>query len=297
MEIRNLITFLRVVELQNFTRAAEQLGYSQSTVTIQIQQLEQELNVKLFERMGKQISVTEKGWEVFYYAKEIRNLVQKIYTATSENPIKGRLCIGVIESLLCYEMPEILSEFHKKYPDVELIIKTSHVEMLIEMMIHNEVDFIFIIDKPLYHKEYIKPYVEKEEIAFFAQFEHHLTKKEKVSINEVLKEPFILTEKRISYRKILDEYVEKNDIDFKPFLEIGDTKIIIEMMKKGEGISFLTQIAVLEEMKHKRIAKIDVENWNIVMWKQIVYHRNKYLTPQMSAFINMLMKKNQNINH
>lgn len=68
MEIRNLITFLRVVELQNFTRAAEQLGYSQSTVTVQIQQLEQELNIKLFERIGKQISVTEKGWEVFQYA-------------------------------------------------------------------------------------------------------------------------------------------------------------------------------------------------------------------------------------
>ena len=78
MEIRNLMTFLRVAELQNFTKAAEQLGYSQSTVTVQIQQLEQELNVKLFERVGKKISVTEKGWEVFEYAKEIRNLTQKI---------------------------------------------------------------------------------------------------------------------------------------------------------------------------------------------------------------------------
>ena len=78
MEIRNLMTFLRVVELQNFTKAAEQLGYCQSTVTIQIQQLEQELNVKLFERIGKKISVTEKGKEVFQYAKEIRNLVEKI---------------------------------------------------------------------------------------------------------------------------------------------------------------------------------------------------------------------------
>ena len=71
MEIRNLMTFLRVVELQNFTRAAEQLGYCQSTVTIQIQQLEQELNVKLFERIGKKISVTEKEKKYFNMQKRL----------------------------------------------------------------------------------------------------------------------------------------------------------------------------------------------------------------------------------
>ncbi len=160
MEIRNLMTFLRVVELQNFTRAAEQLGYCQSTVTIQIQQLEQELNVKLFERIGKKISVTEKGKEVFQYAKEIRNLVEKItYTNTEQNHMKGQLCIGVIESLLCCDMKEILSVYHKRYADVELIVKTNYVDELIEMMIHNEVDFIFVIDRPLYHKEWVKPYM------------------------------------------------------------------------------------------------------------------------------------------
>ena len=291
MEIRNLITFLRVVELQNFTRAAEQLGYSQSTVTVQIQQLEQELNIKLFERIGKQISVTEKGWEVFQYAKEIRNLTEKItYTAREQNHIKGKICIGVIESLLCSAMPEILSEFHKKYTDVELIVKTNYVDILIEMMVHNEVDFIFVIDRPLYHKEWIKPYMEKEEILFFAPFGHSLTKKNTVSIQEILKQPFILTEKGVSYRKELDEYVEKNAVEFKPFLEIGDTRIIVELLKKGQGISFLP---AAKEMESQKIDVINVENWNVVMWKQIIYHKNKYVTPQMSAFINMIMQKQQ----
>lgn len=296
MEIRNLMTFLRVVELQNFTRAAEQLGYCQSTVTIQIQQLEQELNVKLFERIGKKISVTEKGKEVFQYAKEIRNLVEKItYTNTEQNHMKGQLCIGVIESLLCCDMKEILSVYHKRYADVELIVKTNYVDELIEMMIHNEVDFIFVIDRPLYHKEWVKPYMKKEEISFFAHYENDLVKKEKVSIQEILKQPFILTEKGISYRKELDEYVQENAIDFKPFLEIGDTKIIVELMKKGEGISFLPNMVVSEEIKNGTIQKINVENWNVVMWKQIIYHKNKYVTPQMSAFIKMLMEMQQNV--
>ena len=293
MEFRNLMTFLKVVEVQNFTKAAEQLGYSQSTVTVQIQQLEQELNLTLFERVGKRISVTEKGWEVFEYAKEIRNLMKKMLYGTKENHIKGKICIGVIESLLYSEMTEILYQFHKKYPEVEIIVKTNYVDKLIEMMMHNEVDFIFIIDRELYHKEWIKPYLAKDEISFFTYFEHDFAKKEKVYIEEVLKEDFILTEKGISYRKELDEYVEKNHINFQPFLEIGDTKIIVELIKRGEGVSFLPKIAVLEEIEKKKIKKINVENWDIVMWKQVIYHRNKYLTPQMNVFIKMLIEMQQ----
>lgn len=291
MELRNLMTFLRVAELQNFTKAAEQLGYSQSTVTVQIQQLEQELNIKLFERIGKKVTVTQKGWEVFDYVKEIRNLTEKIkYTSAEDNAIKGKVCIGVIESLLYSDMIKILSVYHKKYPNVELIVKTNYVDVLLEMMAHNEVDFIFIMDRMIYHKEWVKAYVQKEEIAFFAQYGHHLAQKENVTIEEVLKEDIILTEKGVSYRKELDEYVEKNKIDFKPFLEIGDTKVIVELMKKGEGISFLPKIAVLEEIENQKIEKINVKNWNVEMWKQILYHKNKYVTPQMDAFLKMLIE-------
>ena len=89
--------------------------------------------------------------------------------------------------------------------------------------------------------------------------------------------------------------MQKNAIDFKPFLEIGDTKIIVELMKKGEGISFLPNMVVSEEIKNGTIQKINVENWNVVMWKQIIYHKNKYVTPQMSAFIKMLMEMQQNV--
>ena len=122
-----------------------------------------------------------------------------------------------------------------------------------------------------------------------------VVKKEKVCIEEILKQPIILTEKGISYRKELDEYVQKNAIDFKPFLEIGDTKIIVELMKRGEGISFLPKIAVSEEIKNKTIQKINVENWDIAMYKQIIYHKNKYVTPQMGAFIKMLIEMQQNM--
>ena len=68
---------------------------------------------------------------------------------------------------------------------------------------------------------------------------------------------------------------------------------IVELLKKGQGISFLPKIAAAKEMESQKIDVINVENWNVVMWKQIIYHKNKYVTPQMSAFINMIMQKQQ----
>lgn len=292
MELRNLITFLKVVELQNFTRAAEQLNYSQSTVTIQMQQLEEELHVKLFERIGKHITVTEKGWEVFRYAQEIRKIMEEMsYTATKDTQITGKLRVGIIESLLFSVLSKLLLVFNQKYPSVEIIIKTDHVETLIEMMQHNEVDLIFIIDYPMYNREWLKPYQAEEKIAFFAPYGHFLTVKEEVSIDEVLKEPFLLTEKEISYRKELDTYIEKHAVDISIPLEIGSTKMIVDMMKNGCGISFLPAIAVMEPIKKKQIAKIPVVDWNVVMWKQLIYHKNKYVTPQMNAFIQLLIEQ------
>lgn len=295
MEFRNLITFLKVVELQNFTRAAEQLNYSQSTVTIQMQQLEEELHIKLFERIGKHITVTEKGWEVFRYAQEIRKLMEEMsYTAVKDFQITGKLRIGIIESLLFSVLSKLLLVFYQKYPAVEIIVKTDHVETLLDMMQRNEVDFIFIIDRQIYNREWVKPYQEEEKIAFFAPYGHFLTMKEKVSIEEVLKEPFLLTEKEISYRKELDTYIEKYAVDISVPLEIGSTKMIVDMMKNGYGISFLPTIAVTEQVKKNQIAKIPVVDWDIVMWKQLIYHKNKYVTPQMNAFIQLLIAQEKN---
>ena len=95
MEIRNILTFLKVAGTQNFSKAAEQLGYSQSAVTIQIQQLEKELGTQLFERIGKRVYLTEKGQEFIGYASEIMRVTNEALTfAGEEHTTRGTLKIG-----------------------------------------------------------------------------------------------------------------------------------------------------------------------------------------------------------
>ena len=126
MELRNLITFLKIIETGSFSKAAEQLLYSQSTVTIQIQQLEEELNILLFDRIGKKVFVTEKGREVAEYARQMVRLSEKISLVGADTEeLQGALTIVSYDSLSYGVLPNILFEYHKRHPKVSIVVKTS----------------------------------------------------------------------------------------------------------------------------------------------------------------------------
>ena len=117
MEIRNIITFVRIAELQNFSKAARQLGYSQSAVTMQIKQLEEELNAQLFDRIGKHIRLTQAGQRLLPHALEILDGVRRAQGITREpEEVSGRLRIGTAESLLINVLPPIIIEFSRLHP-------------------------------------------------------------------------------------------------------------------------------------------------------------------------------------
>lgn len=143
MDLRLFSTFLRVAELQNFTKAAEQLGYSQATVTVQIHQLEQALGIQLFERIGKRVRMTERGEQFIPYAIEILKAEQnaKDFLREPENP-SGRLRIGTAESLLLSVLTPILMEYHHRYPDVMVSIHTGLIHELFDMVRQNDVDLL-----------------------------------------------------------------------------------------------------------------------------------------------------------
>ena len=146
MDLRLFSTFLRVAELQNFTKAAEQLGYSQATVTVQIHQLEQALGIQLFERIGKRVRMTEHGEQFIPYAIEILKAEQnaKDFLREPENP-SGRLRIGTAESLLLSVLTPILMEYHHRYPDVMVSIHTGLIHELFDMVRQNDVDLLFFL--------------------------------------------------------------------------------------------------------------------------------------------------------
>ena len=150
MEFKNIKTFLKVAELRNFSKAAEKLGYSQSAVTIQIQQLERELGVQLFERIGKGAALTEEGQSFVFYANEIlgaaekaKESIRKGREGTELRDISGQLRIGSVESVATALLPGLLMRYHKLCPGVEILVHTAGRDELLERIRSNRLDLFF----------------------------------------------------------------------------------------------------------------------------------------------------------
>ena len=276
MELRQLATFIRVAQFKSFSRAAESLGYSQSAVTVQIRQLEEELDTRLFDRMGKRIALTDTGERFLSHACDVMNQVnQARMSVTSTAELRGSLHIGTIESLACLKLPTVL----------HIRITVGEPEDLIEHMERGELDMIYVLDEPLYSNNWNKLMEQREEIVFVASasLREELGGKE-LTIEELLTQPFFLTEQD-NYRRVLNRRLAARRTILTPSLECGDTSLLIRMLEIDRGVSFLPWYAVENSVKEGRLIRLSVEDCYISLYRQIFSHKEKWRTREMDEFV------------
>lgn len=309
MELRQLQTFVQAAQLQSFSRAALQLGYSQSAVTVQIRMLEKELGTRLFDRMGKQVVLTAQGQKFLEHANTILYEVDRTRLSMHEDEeLKNPLHIGTIESLCTAKFPSIVSRFRERYPQVKFQITVGTPEELIRMMEHDLLDMIYILDAPRWSENWVKAMELAEPIVFVASpsfwsegspgtgkagetvpcaglegWREACTGHK--TLDEILQEPFFLTEKNANYRQALDQYLASCHRSLSPVLEISDTAFIIQMLEQSRGLSFLPLFAVQKQIREGTLAVVKVDNVEISMYRQIFYHKNKFKTREMEQFI------------
>lgn len=117
----------------------------------------------------------------------------------------------------------------------------------------------------------------------------HLAGEKEISIERLLQEPLYLTEKGISYRYALEQSLAARGYELHPVWEVGNTDVITRFLLENKGISFLPEYVVGGYIREGKLAVLDTECQEIVMWSQLVYHRNKYVTPQMNQFIEIML--------
>ena len=288
MELRQLSTLIRAAQLQSFSKAAESLGYSQSAVTVQIRLLEEELGTRLFDRIGRKVTLTPQGSRFLTSAYDIMYEVNRAKLSVSggaelENPLH----VGTIESLCFSKFPSILRYFRENHPKVAVQITTAPPEELIEMMERNQLDLIYILDEPRFNSNWYKVMEQKEEIVFLSSPSFPLADKKEIRLEELLGEPFFLTEKNANYRKAFDRYLASKNILLTPFLEISNTEFILKMIEENKGLSFLPRFAVEESAESGHIRVLDVIDFHASMYRQIFYHKDKWKTREMDEFIRL----------
>ena len=292
MELRNLITFIHVAELGSFTKAAEQLGYSQSTVSFQIKQLEDELNCLLFDRINHTITLTERGHKLISYAHQSRALIDDYKEGLGgEQDLKGHIHIVSPDSV-CEEMINSnYIDFHQKYPYISIQFSTGDSTVMLDMLDHNEADVIITLDQHLYNKDYV---IAKEELLpmhFVASADSKFAGKKNLSIEDIVNEPFVLTEYGQGYRRVFDKELAKKSLEIVPVLEIGRTDIITSMVAGSNMISYLPDFVTKPLIESGQLCYLDVKDMNIEIWKQLIYHKNKWISKSLKAFIDYVKEK------
>ena len=286
MELRNLITFIYVAELGSFTKAAEQLGYSQSTISFQIKQLEDELGCLLFERINHTITLTERGHDLVAYAHKVRALTDDF----KENLSKDQECSGHIHIVtpdsVCEEMISAhYKDFHNRYPSVFVRFSTGDTSDMLSMIDHNKADVIITLDHRLFNKDYVIAKEQRLPMHFVAASTSKYAGRKGMSIKDIANEPFVLTEYGQGYRRVFDRELAKKSIEITPVLEIGRTDLITSVLVENSMISYLPDFVTKDLIASGELCYLDVCDMSIDIWKQLIYHKNKWMSKSMKTFI------------
>ncbi|MCC0725342.1 LysR family transcriptional regulator [Clostridioides sp. ZZV14-6009] len=287
MELKHLKTFLTLSKIKNFTKTAEYLNYAQSNITTQIQQLEKELDVRLFERIGKSVTLTREGEMLIPYAKKMILLSSDIKNMYENHTDSGRIVIGASESICIFKLPEIIKIYKEKYPDVDLFLKTLDSSDFIPLLADNTIDVAFILDSPVTDKSVVSVLKNDEPICILSAPDSKLVLKENVSIQDFQDIPFILTGEGCCYRSLFEKELSESAVVPKIVLETGSIQVIKQTVLSGLGLCLLPELAVEKELKRHELIKVPYStNYNIV--SQLIYHKDKWMSKNLCDFISIV---------
>ena len=288
MELRNLVTFIHVAELGSFTKAAEQLGYSQSTISFQIKQLEKELGCLLFERINHTVTLTERGRELVSYAHQIRALTDEFKENLAHEELTGHIHIVTPDSVCDDMINSHYIDFHSKYPGIFVKFTTADTSVMFDMLDHNEADLIITLDSHSYNRDYIIAKEEPLSMHFVASAHSKYAGIKGLSIRDIIHEPFILTEYGQGYRRVFDQALAKMSLEITPILEIGRTDIITTMVAQSNMISYLPDFVSNPLVQSGALCYLDVCDMELDIWKQLIYHKNKWISNSLKTVIDYI---------
>ncbi|MCG3418222.1 LysR family transcriptional regulator [Oceanobacillus jordanicus] len=286
MELRQLNTFQTVATTLNFSRAAEALNYVPSNVTMQIKALEEELDVRLFDRLGKQLVLTTAGQRFLTHVQGILNKLDEARSSVHDNEIlSGTLTISANEVVCAYRLPEVFKLFRLRYPGVRLIFRSVPNQQLKQTLFDGTSDIVFILDESIKSTGLAVEALTKETFSFFAAPDHALVKRTTLQLEDFQGEAFLINEKGCPYRTMFDRTFKNGDIDSISPLEFQSAEAIKQCAISGIGIAFLPEIVTEVEVKRGELVALPWRMSDLDVYTQMSWHKDKWLSPIILAFL------------
>lgn len=285
MDTKQLKTFITVSKLLNFRATAEELNYSQSTVSDHIRSLEIDLNAKLFDRIGKKVFLTDCGQKLIPAAQKMLIDEQEMFNLfNSSESLTDSLTIGISETLCLSYLPKLLKEYSRLYPKVRLNIKMADCIDFYEMIQKNTIDMAFSLSFDL-RKDFTGIKLFEKPAVVVASPNHPLASLSKISVNDLNNQSFILIESdTCGYSYYFKKLLKENNIHAESILELNSIGAIKECIKNELGIALLPSIVVDKEISRGELAALPIDT-DIKIATYILYHNDKWLSPALKALI------------
>lgn len=277
LDLDQLATFRAVSQQLSFTSAGKGLGMAQSSVTAQIQALERNVGVALFDRLGKKVALTEAGRKLLAYAEQLLALEAEAGLALTGQTL-AQVRIGAPETLLAYRLPQVLRQFRQAMPKVKLVLRPGISAQLREEVREGALDLAFTLDPisqhPMLNSEVLRP----EPVLLIAPPSHRLSRFPAVHAPDLSSETLLLSESRGSYRMAFEHALSEAGVVPADVLEFTSIEAQIQCVMADLGIAVLPEVAVREDVSRGRVAVLAWHGSPLGMFAQMVWHKDKVLS-------------------
>jgi LysR family transcriptional regulator, low CO2-responsive transcriptional regulator len=294
---RQLSLFESVARNLSYTRAAEELHLSQPAVSMQIRQLEESVGLPLFEKLGKQVSLTEVGREVYHYSQGINRYLTEMEEVLEslKGLNRGHLHVAVA-STVNYFAPRLMAAFHRAYPGINLQLDVANRERLIQLLVANSVDMVLMGQPP--------ESVEVESEAFMpnplvvvAPPNHPLSGRRGVPLERLAEEIFVMREPGSGTRLAMERFFLEHRVTIREGMQMTRNEAIKQAVRAGLGLGIVSAHTIELELETGRLVTLDVAGFPIERQWFLVYRKRKRMSPPSHAFRSFVVSEAQNISN
>ncbi len=288
MEIRHLKTFLTVARLLSFSKAADRLHYAQSSVSAQVRALEEELGVRLFDRLGRRILLTHAGDRLVSYAERITDLTEETRAEIGgAAPSEGSLTIRVPESLGVYRLPSVIYEFSKRFPGIRLNLISCASETLEKELRDGAIDLAFLLAESHQGASLAVEALGTENLVLVVAPGDPLARKKVVRTRDLAKETLLLSKVDCSYRRLFERILADEGIPLEATRTFHSVQFLKRCVMAGSGITILPEVAVSEDLERRALARLRWEEGDLQISILMIWCRARWVSPTLRAFIDI----------
>jgi len=298
MNIHQVHIFNIAAKTLSITKTAKKMHLSQPSVSIQIKDLEDSLNVRLFERINRKITLTDAGKVFFSYSEKLLNLIDEINAVMNEfsSGDVGKLVLGTSSTIGIYVLPKYLGYFKEMFPKAEISLIILNRQEALEQCISGELDFAFLQDPPK-HPDLQSEFFMRDELVIVCSPRHRWAEKDHLTIKMLTTEPeqIILREEGSGTRGLIEYVLKRFGIERNVTMELSSSEGIKRAVEANLGVAVLSRNVIKTELMNKTLVALDIKDLNTKREFYIVHNKKRKFMPMMEKFYEYILEKRSEI--